>query len=140
MSEKHKTQIEDFRNLKPYYDLVFEIMQALTEQSFKRDIVKTARALRELIINVSPYILNSKERLESIDTELDKVLTKEYYNQGNISNEQKKEVAKNIDNFFKFIQNLRVEISQEMERSGFMPRMDKVRIKEQSQETKGASL
>ena len=53
---KYNTQIEDFRNLKPYYDLVFENMTQLSSFAFSRDYQKMTDALRELITNTPDYI------------------------------------------------------------------------------------
>ncbi|MFW6174142.1 MAG: hypothetical protein ACOC5T_10410 [Elusimicrobiota bacterium] len=116
-------QVDDFRNLKPYYDLVFGVMEAISQHCFNREVLKSARALRELIINTSPYINNAKKRLETIETELEKVITANLNKEeSSLTREQRDTRDEAIDEFLKYVQNTRIEILDELEKSGFMPK------------------
>lgn len=146
--EKYKTQIEDFRNLKPYYDLVFEdIMPLLAKMAYERDIVKTKRALKEFVINTSPYVDEPKSIIKKINKALEKVLTfdgqdktgRKYWSQHLTSTELNKK-AELEDEFFDFVDDLRIDIHENLTQYKFMPGKDKIRQKQQSEKTKGASV
>ena len=113
--------LEDFRNLKPYYDLVFGVMEAISKHCFDRDVLSSARSLRELVINTSPYIKDAKKRLSTIEKELQKVIDANYHST-NLSRDQANNRDKAIDEFLKYVQNTRIEILDELEKSGFMPK------------------
>lgn len=146
--DKYKTQIEDFRNLKPYYDLIFEdIMPLLAKMSFERDIIKTKRALKEFIVNTSPYITDPKDVIKKINKALEKVLTfdgfdntgKRYWNP-NLSSKDLEKRSALEDEFFDFIDDLRIDLHENLAEFKFMPGKDKIRQKEQSKNTKGSSV
>lgn len=146
--EKYKTQIEDFRNLKPYYDLVFEdIMPLLAKMSFDRDIIKTKRALKEFVINTSPYIDEPKKIIKSINDALTKVLTlngkdphaRKFWS-ANLTTTELQEKARLEEDFFDFVDDLRIDIHENLTQYKFMPGKDRIRQKQQSEKTKGASV
>ena len=120
MKEETK-QLDDFRNLKPYYDLIFNIMAALSQHSFERDLIKMTRSLRELIINTAPYIKKSKKRLDEIEKKLEKVLTAKFWN-NNLPKKEREQLEKLKDDYIQFVQNMRIEILEELEFAGFMPK------------------
>lgn len=147
----YKTQIEDFRNLKPYYDLVFENMTALSTFSFARDYQKLTDALRELITNAPDYILikwEDKEKgaediLELIEQEYEKLFDNKFFNNGrakSLSAIEEQEFEEIKDNYLKFCRQLRIKINSSFTKSGFLPKMDKIRQKQQSAKTKGSSV
>ena len=120
MSEPQK-QLDDFRNLKPYYDLVFSIMEAISQHSFERDLIKMTRSLRELIINTAPYIKKSKQRLDEIEKRLSEVLSDDYWS-NSLSRDQQQDLEILKDNYINFVQMMRINIIQELEQGGFMPK------------------
>lgn len=136
-NQNYKTQIEDFRNLKPYYDLVFEIMSSCSRTSFERNMIELTRMLREFIINTAPYIKEPEKRLEEIEGKFSDVLK---HKKLNPTTQQEIQFEKAQDEYFNYIQKLRISMIIELERSGFMPKMDKVRQKQQSEKTRGASI
>ena len=151
MVDTYKTQIEDFRNLKPYYDLVFDNMTALSTFSFERNYQKLTDALRELITNAPDYISikwkdeekGAEEILELIEDEYQKLFDEKYFINGmqkSLSTETEKDLEEIRDNYLKFCRMLRIKINSSFVKTGFLPKMDKTRQKQQSIKTKGSSI
>lgn len=149
--DNYKTQIEDFRNLKPYYDLVFENMSSLSKFSFQRDYQMMTDALRELITNAPDYIvikwedkeLGAEEILDLIEKQYSTLFSKQFYIDGqmkSLSRAEDLEFEKLKDTYLKFSRTLRIRINASFTKSGFLPKMDKVRQKNQSPNTKGSSV
>jgi len=121
MTTEPNKYINDFRNLIPYYNLIFKLMEDVAKYSFERDILKLSRSIRELIINVAPYMKKPKDKLDQIEKELAKVLTKEFFNP-NKTKEQSLEIEKRIDDYLKFIYSLRIDIHEDLTNAGLLPR------------------
>ena len=120
MAEVNK-YINDYRNLLPYYDLVFKIMADVAKFSFERDIIKVSRSMRELIINTAPYILKPEQKLEELVKHLSGVLTDEYF-KPNKSKEQLLKIEKSIDDYLFFINKMRIEIHENLTKTGLLPK------------------
>jgi len=153
MAEEYKTQIEDFRNLKPYYDLVFENMTSLSTFSFARNYQKLTDALRELVTNAPSYIeidwekdgktetLAAEDILDLIEDEYSKLFDRKFLGDPKHLTTKDIEELENLrDSYLKFSRKLRIKINASFTKSGFLPKMDKSRIKKQSDATRGASL
>lgn len=153
MAEQYKTQIEDFRNLKPYYDLVFENMTSLSTFSFARNYQKLTDALRELVTNAPSYIeieweikdkkelLSAEDILDLIEDEYSKLFDRKFIGDPkHLTTDDLNELENLRDNYLKFSRKLRIKINGSFAKTGFLPKMDKSRIKSQSEKTRGASI
>jgi len=139
--ENYKTQIEDFRDLKPYYDLVFENMTSVSQFSFRRGYKDMTDALKEMITNAPGYIsitwdkeaLDAEGVLDLIDEEYSKLYTDKFYVHGklkSLTTQQELEFEKMRDDYLKFIRKLRIRIGLSMTASGFLPRTQNVKPKQ----------
>ena len=90
VTEKYKqAEIEDFRDVRSYYDMVFEILESLSKYSFEKDVIKMTRAMRELIINTAPYIEDPEKKLQDMDEKLKKFI-EDYKNMNELSAQRQK--------------------------------------------------
>lgn len=155
--DQYKTQIEDYRNLKPYYDLVFENMAQLSSFSFSREYQKMTDALRELITNAPSYIefeweikdpkddkksekkvMQALDILDLIEEEYGKLFQDDF--KGDLNKDRQDKLEEARDQYLKFSRILRIKINVSLSERGFLPRTDKIRQKTQSNKTKGASV
>jgi len=122
VTEKYKqAEIEDFRDVRPYYDMVFEILESLSKYSFEKDVIKMTRAMRELIINTSPYIENPSKKLQDMDENLKKFI-EEYKNMNELSAQRQKNVEQQVEEYFDDILQKRIEINKQLHKAGFFPK------------------
>lgn len=159
--QKYSNQIEDFRNLKPYYDLVFENMTSLSTFAFSRDYQKMTDALRELVTNTPDYIfiawdvedpktnkiekkeLDALEILDLIEEKYESLFTDKFYTHGSpktLNSDDEKELETLQDAYLKFARKLRILINASFTEYGLLPKKNKVRKKQQSKPTKGSSV
>lgn len=159
--ENYSNQIEDFRNLKPYYDLVFENMSSLSSFAFSKDVQKMTDALRELVTNTPDYIsinwnvidpesnlpcakcIEASEILDLIEENYGTLFSEKFYINGKqktLTAEGEKEFEELTDVYLKFTRELRIKINASFTEYGLLPKKNKVRHKQQSKATKGSSV
>lgn len=139
MAEKSKeylSQINDFRDLSGYYDIVFPNMRSLSVATYYKQLQELTDALREFIVNAAYDIilehddktLDAKEILDLVDTEYSKVIDSKFYENGrfksNLTNDQKKALSEAIDNYLKFTRNLRIDLNIKLGVKKLLPHQD----------------
>ena len=123
-TDKYKqAEIEDFRDVRPYYDMVFEILQSLSRYSFEKDVIKMTRAMRELIINTAPYIKDEdpSKKLQDMDEKL-KEFIEDYKNMNELTVAKQKEVEEKVEQYFDDILQKRIDINDNLHKAGFFPK------------------
>ena len=121
-TDKYKqAEIEDFRDVRPYYDMVFEILESLSKYSFEKDVIKMTRAMRELIINTAPYIEDPSKKLQDMDEKLKKFIS-DYKNMNELSAQRQQEVEEQVEQYFDDMLQNRIEINNQLHKAGFFPK------------------
>ena len=135
-NNQYLSQINDYRDLGGYYDIVFPNMRSLSVATYHRQLQEMTDALREFVVNAAYDItleyekeeLDAKEILKLIDKEYSKVLDDKFYENGkfkqNLSNEHKKELAEIVDQYLVFTRELRVDLNIKLGIKKLLPHMD----------------
>lgn len=123
---QYLSQINDFRDLSGYYDIVFPNMRSLSVSTYYKNLQELTDALREFVVNAAYDItledkkkegeyLDAKDILELIDKEYSKVIDPKFYENGKpkptLTNDAKKELAERIDHYLKFTRELRIDLN-----------------------------
>jgi len=120
------SNIEDYRDLKPYYNLVNEIMKSVSFHAFKKNYLNYANSLRELIVITAPYVNKPKDKLSQIDSLVDKLINEKFYYNGsfisNLGAKDEEELLKAKSQYMSEMRLLRVEINEDWSKKGLMPK------------------
>lgn len=133
---QYLSQINDYRDLSGYYDIVFPNMRSLSVSTYYKQLQELTDALREFVVNAAYDItlehddkdLDAKDILELIDEEYAKVIDPKFYSGGkfkqNLSNDDQKLLAETIDTYLKFTRNLRIDLNTKLGIKKLLPHMD----------------
>ena len=127
-------KVDDYRDIKPYYELIFKIMATFTLSYASGETDKFGRpqpivdALRALTGNTSPYLKEPLTTLKNIEEQYLKLYDQKYLvNNMPIPPQQmtavnRKEYYQDLDSFNKFAMSLYMVILVSLSRSGILPK------------------
>lgn len=127
MEQNNFNKLDDFRDLRYFFEIVGDLNASLVTASLDKDINQVVSYLREYIVECSSYMKTPSESIVILEQKYEELLkfglNKKNSELTNIQITKKNEL---LDKFMLYQRQLRIEINTNLAQSGLRPRAKKI--------------